>query len=96
MCANKTQLRSAIAMYRRLKAEEAEISRQLKEVSQEIFDYFDRHNIEPKEQVVGQNFIASYSLCKSSKYDTDKLAAAVGGNLDAYKIFGEYRRLCIK
>ena len=96
MCVNKNQLRSAIARYRHLKAEEAKINQQLKDVSAEIFEYFDYNEIAPKVQVIGQNFKASYSLCKSSKYDTAKLQAALGDDLDQYKTFGEYRRLYIK
>ena len=96
MCHNKNELRSAVANYRRLQAQKAEIDEQLEQAKQEIFDYLEYNNVEPKEKVKGQNFIVSFSIIPRYSFDKDLLMEVLGDDLSKYQTKAEYRRLYVK
>ena len=96
MCHNKNELRSAIAKYRKLQAEKAQLDKDLEDVKQEIFDYLDYNDIQPKEKVTGQNFVLSFSLVPRYNFDKELLIEALGDDLTPYQNMTEYRRLYIK
>lgn len=96
MCKNKNELRSVVAKYRRLKAQKSSIEEQIKECEAEMYDYFDRHDINPKEKVHGQNFTISFGVCKQSWYDSEALQRTLGSRLDKFKKYTVYKRLYVK
>ena len=96
MCHNKNELRSAIANYRRLQAQKAEVEKELESAKAEIFEYLDYHEIAPKEKVTGQNFVISFSTIARYDFDKKLLAEALGDDLRPYQIEKEYRRLYVK
>lgn len=99
MCHNKNELRSAVAKYRRLKAQKAEIDKQLKEAQDQIFDYIDYNNVQPGIKVVGQNYVVSFSTCISNRWDKDSLISLIeasGKDVSSYQIPSSYRRLSVK
>mgnify|MGYP004641210603 CR=1 FL=1 len=96
MCHNKNELRSAVAKYRRLQAQKVEIEEQLEQAKQEILDYLDYNNIEPKEKVKGQNFVVSFSLVPRYTFDKNLLIDVLGEDLTPYQNITEYKRLYVK
>lgn len=96
MCHNKNELKSAIANYRRLQAQKVEIEEALEAAKAEIFDYFDYHEIEPKEKVTGQNFVVSFSIVPRYSFNKDMLAEVLGDDLKSYQTMTEYRKLYVK
>lgn len=96
MCRNKNELRSAVAKYRSLKSRKAEIERELAEVQADIFDYLEIHDVAPKEQVTGPNFIVSYSVCSTSSFDKGALQAVLGDDLTPFQKYSEYNRLYVR
>lgn len=96
MCHNKNELRSAVAKYRRLQAQKVEIEEQLDQAKQEILDYLDYNNIEPKEKVKGQNFVVSFSLVPRYTFDKNLLIDVLGEDLTPYQNITEYKRLYVK
>lgn len=96
MCKTKKDLQSAVAKYRRLKVQEDAIKEQLSELKDEIFEYLDEHDIQPKEKVKGPNYIISFSICQNSTFDTDLLKFELGEDLSSFKKFTSYRRLTVK
>ena len=96
MCKTKKDLQSAVAKYRRLKVEEDAIKEQLADLKEEIFEYLDDHNIQPKEKVKGPNYIISFSICQSSTFDQELLKIQLGDDLSGFKKFSSYRRLTVK
>lgn len=96
MCRNKNELRSAIANYRKLQAQKTEIDDAIEAVKAEIFEYFDYHDIEPKEKVTGSNFVVSFSIIPRYNFDKDLLQEVLGEDLKPYQTLTEYRRLYVK
>ena len=96
MCHNKKELRSAVAKYRELKREEARIKEELDAAKAEIYDYFDFNKIKPKEKVVGQNFIISFSECTQGRFNTQRLQEELGENLEYFKDYSTSRRIYVK
>lgn len=96
MCHNKNELRSAVAKYRRLQAQKVEIEEQLEQAKQEILDYLDYNNIEPKEKVKGQNFVVSFSLVPRYTFNKNLLIDVLGEDLTPYQNITEYKRLYVK
>lgn len=99
MCHNKNELRSAVAKYRRLKAQKAEIDKQLKEVQDQIFDYIDYNNVQPGRKVVGQNYVVSFTNCTTNRWDKSSLIPLIeasGNDISNYQIPSSYRRLSVK
>lgn len=99
MCHNKNELRSAVAKYRRLRAQKDEIDRQLKEAQQDIFDYFEYNGISDGQKIQGQNYIVSYSNVISNRWDSkllDSFLASEGKDASEFKTSSSYRRLNVK
>lgn len=99
MCHNKNELRSAVATYRRLKAQREEIDKQLKEAQNQIFDYLDYHNMQSGEKVIGQNYVVGFTTCNTSRWNKDALMTLIeasGQSLSSYQIESSYRRLTVK
>ena len=99
MCKTKNELRSTVAKYRRLKSAEAALKQELQETQQELFEFFETHNIAPKEKVIGQNFVVSYSNCTNKFLDKDKvtdLVSSLGYELADYQKETNYKRIYVK
>lgn len=96
MCHNKNELRSAVATYRRLQAQKAQIDAELEQAKKGIFDYLEYNNVEPKEKVKGQNFVISYSVVPRYSFDKELLVEVLGDDLSKYQTVAEYRRLYVK
>jgi hypothetical protein len=99
MCHNKNELRSAVAKYRRLRAQKDDIDRQLKDAQQDIFDYFEYNGISAGQKIQGQNYIVSYSNVISNRWDSkllDSFLASEGRSASEFKTSSSYRRLNVK
>lgn len=99
MCHNKNELRSAVASYRRLKAQKAEIDKQLKDIQDQIFDYLDYNDIQSGQKVVGQNYVVAFTTCTTSRWNQDSLVPLIkasGNDISAFQTLSSYRRLSVK
>lgn len=96
MCHNKKELQSAVSKYRRLQSAKVEVEKRLDELKAEINEYLDYNGIQPKEKVIGPNYIVSYSVFERGSFNTDRLKEELGENLDYFKDFTKCRRLTVK
>ena len=96
MCHNKNELKSAVAKYRRLQAQKAEIERELEAVKADINDYLEFKGIEPGQKVIGSNYCVFYSIFERGTFNVKRLEEALGDTVNTFKDYTAQRRLTVK
>ena len=101
MCKNKQELNEQVERYRKLTAAAKKIESELKEVKEDIIAYVNAKG-KPKAEgsttlvVFGDGYKASVIIIDNPVYDTDKLKAALGEDLSAYKKPNSYPKLDVR
>lgn len=96
MCHNKNQLRSAVAKYRKLRAQKAELDKQIAEVQDQIYEYFDYNNLDAGSKVIGQNYTVIYQNVDCTSWDKKALTEELGDRVSSFQKKRSYRRLFIR
>lgn len=101
MCKNKEELNSQIERYRKLTATVKKLETELDAVKDDIMDYVNSKG-KPKCEgsstlvVFGDGYKVSVIIANNSVFDTDKLKAALGEDLSAYKKNKSYPKLDVR